>query len=120
MRCDRLLNGLIQRGLLAVAAYSAAARFVAHPRSVAVGFLVAFSSVGRVIRSKMDYGLMVFADQRFNRADKRNKVRREEQQGTMRNLRAIVCMLIASVLRVVLRVCSSCLRGSSSTWTRLT
>lgn len=30
--------------------------------------------VGRVIRSKLDYGLMVFADQRFNRADKRSKL----------------------------------------------
>jgi hypothetical protein len=30
--------------------------------------------VGRVIRSKMDYGLMLFADQRFNRSDKRAKL----------------------------------------------
>ena len=30
--------------------------------------------VGRVIRSKTDYGLMIFADQRFNRVDKRNKL----------------------------------------------
>jgi DNA excision repair protein ERCC-2 len=30
--------------------------------------------VGRVIRSKMDYGLMVFADQRFQLADKRAKL----------------------------------------------
>ena len=32
--------------------------------------------VGRVIRSKTDYGLMIFADQRFNRVDKRNKLPR--------------------------------------------
>jgi Helicase C-terminal domain len=30
--------------------------------------------VGRVIRSKTDYGLMVFADSRYNRHDKRSKV----------------------------------------------
>ncbi len=30
--------------------------------------------VGRVIRSKADYGLMVFADSRYARADKRNKL----------------------------------------------
>lgn len=30
--------------------------------------------VGRVIRSKLDYGLMIFADQRFNRVDKRSKL----------------------------------------------
>jgi DNA excision repair protein ERCC-2 len=31
--------------------------------------------VGRVIRSKTDYGLMIFADSRYNRHDKRSKVR---------------------------------------------
>ena len=30
--------------------------------------------VGRVIRSKADYGLMVFADKRYNRRDKRDKL----------------------------------------------
>ena len=30
--------------------------------------------VGRVIRSKNDYGLMVFADCRYNRSDKRSKL----------------------------------------------
>lgn len=30
--------------------------------------------VGRVIRSKTDYGLMIFADSRYNRHDKRNKL----------------------------------------------
>lgn len=30
--------------------------------------------IGRVIRSKSDYGVMVFADQRYARADKRNKI----------------------------------------------
>src|SRR5690348_11563598 len=30
--------------------------------------------LGRVIRSKMDYGLMILADQRFNRSDKRGKL----------------------------------------------
>jgi len=30
--------------------------------------------VGRVIRSKRDYGVMVFADQRYARADKRSKI----------------------------------------------
>jgi Helicase C-terminal domain len=30
--------------------------------------------VGRVIRSKTDYGLMVLADSRYNRHDKRSKV----------------------------------------------
>ena len=32
--------------------------------------------VGRVIRSKADYGLMVFADKRYQRADKRDKIPR--------------------------------------------
>ena len=30
--------------------------------------------VGRVLRGKTDWGLMVFADKRFARADKRNKL----------------------------------------------
>ncbi|KAK3282581.1 hypothetical protein CYMTET_9690 [Cymbomonas tetramitiformis] len=30
--------------------------------------------VGRVIRSKADYGMMIFADKRYNRNDKRNKL----------------------------------------------
>lgn len=30
--------------------------------------------VGRVIRSKLDYGLMIFADSRYNRYDKRTKL----------------------------------------------
>ena len=30
--------------------------------------------VGRVIRSKTDYGLMIFADARYNRHDKRSKL----------------------------------------------
>tara|TARA_B110000971_G_scaffold52124_1_gene52846 strand:- start:114 stop:359 length:246 start_codon:yes stop_codon:yes gene_type:complete len=30
--------------------------------------------VGRVIRSKIDYGLMIFADSRYTKADKRNKL----------------------------------------------
>lgn len=30
--------------------------------------------VGRAIRGKMDYGIMIFADKRFSRADKRNKL----------------------------------------------
>ena len=30
--------------------------------------------VGRVLRGKTDYGIMVFADQRYSRADKKNKI----------------------------------------------
>src|SRR4051794_40447466 len=30
--------------------------------------------VGRVIRGKSDYGIMVFADKRYNRADKKEKL----------------------------------------------
>lgn len=30
--------------------------------------------VGRVIRSKLDYGIMIFADQRYSRSDKRDKL----------------------------------------------
>ncbi len=30
--------------------------------------------MGRVLRSKYDYGLMVFADKRFSRADKQDKL----------------------------------------------
>lgn len=30
--------------------------------------------VGRVIRGKTDYGIMIFADKRFSRADKRSKL----------------------------------------------
>lgn len=37
-------------------------------------FLQAAQCVGRVIRSKSDYGLMIFADARYSRADKRSKL----------------------------------------------
>ena len=30
--------------------------------------------VGRALRGKTDYGIMVFADKRFSRADKRGKL----------------------------------------------
>jgi DNA excision repair protein ERCC-2 len=30
--------------------------------------------VGRVLRSKYDYGLMIFADKRYARADKKDKL----------------------------------------------
>lgn len=30
--------------------------------------------VGRVLRGKTDYGIMVFADKRFSRSDKKNKL----------------------------------------------
>jgi DNA excision repair protein ERCC-2 len=36
--------------------------------------------VGRVIRSKTDYGLMIFADSRYNRKDKRSKLPQWIQQ----------------------------------------
>lgn len=36
--------------------------------------------VGRVIRSKNDYGIMVFADSRYNRYDKRSKLPKWIQQ----------------------------------------
>ena len=36
--------------------------------------------VGRIVRSKSDYGLMVFADQRYGRSDKRTKLPRWIQQ----------------------------------------
>uniref|UniRef100_A0A4W3GEM2 TFIIH basal transcription factor complex helicase XPD subunit-like n=1 Tax=Callorhinchus milii TaxID=7868 RepID=A0A4W3GEM2_CALMI len=36
--------------------------------------------VGRVIRGKTDYGLMIFADKRFARADKRGKLPRWIQE----------------------------------------
>ena len=36
--------------------------------------------VGRVIRSKTDYGLMIFADSRYNRNDKRSKLPQWIQQ----------------------------------------
>jgi DNA excision repair protein ERCC-2 len=36
--------------------------------------------VGRVIRSKTDYGLMIFADSRYARADKRSKLPKWIQQ----------------------------------------
>ncbi|KAJ3300749.1 DNA-dependent ATPase of the nucleotide excision repair factor 4 complex [Borealophlyctis nickersoniae] len=38
--------------------------------------------VGRVLRGKTDYGLMVFADKRFARADKRSKLPKWIQAGT--------------------------------------
>ncbi|KAJ1524715.1 hypothetical protein HK096_000671, partial [Nowakowskiella sp. JEL0078] len=37
--------------------------------------------VGRVLRGKTDYGIMVFADKRFARADKRSKLPRWITQG---------------------------------------
>merc|ERR1711865_822560 len=36
--------------------------------------------LGRVIRSKTDYGLMILADSRYNRADKRSKLPKWIQQ----------------------------------------
>lgn len=36
--------------------------------------------IGRIVRSKSDYGLIVFADQRYSRADKRSKLPRWVQQ----------------------------------------
>ena len=38
------------------------------------GLRQASQCVGRVIRSKIDYGLMIFADSRYNRYDKRSKL----------------------------------------------
>lgn len=40
------------------------------------GCVQAAQCVGRVIRSKADYGLMVFADKRYQRHDKRDKLPR--------------------------------------------
>ncbi|XP_041351578.1 general transcription and DNA repair factor IIH helicase subunit XPD-like isoform X1 [Gigantopelta aegis] len=42
--------------------------------------------VGRVLRGKTDYGIMVFADKRFARADKRNKIPRWIQEHLTDNL----------------------------------
>lgn len=36
--------------------------------------------VGRVMRGKTDYGIMLFADQRFSRSDKRSKLPRWIQE----------------------------------------
>jgi DNA excision repair protein ERCC-2 len=35
---------------------------------------MASQCVGRVVRGKSDYGIMVFADKRYNRIDKRSKL----------------------------------------------
>lgn len=40
------------------------------------GVVQASQCVGRVIRSKADYGMMVFADKRYQRHDKRDKLPR--------------------------------------------
>jgi DNA excision repair protein ERCC-2 len=37
-------------------------------------YMQAAQCVGRVIRSKTDYGIMVLADQRYARTDKKNKL----------------------------------------------
>lgn len=42
--------------------------------------------VGRVIRGKTDYGIMVFADKRFSRADKRSKLPKWIQEHLSDNL----------------------------------
>lgn len=61
--------------------------------------------VGRVIRGKTDYGIMVFADKRFSRSDKRNKLPRwiQEHLGdNVTNLSTDECVHIAKrFLRVM-------------------
>lgn len=61
--------------------------------------------VGRVIRGKTDYGIMVFADKRFSRNDKRNKLPRwiQEHLGdNVANLSTDECIHIAKrFLRVM-------------------
>nr|KAG5712902.1 hypothetical protein BaRGS_007499 [Batillaria attramentaria] len=42
--------------------------------------------VGRALRGKTDYGIMIFADKRFSRADKRNKIPRWIQEHLTDNL----------------------------------
>lgn len=54
--------------------------------------------VGRVIRSKMDYGLMIFADSRYGRADKTKKLPKwimQYMDEAHRNLSTEVAMTIA-------------------------
>eukprot|EP00736_Rhodelphis_marinus_P005402 Rmarinus@m.9598 len=54
--------------------------------------------IGRVIRSKTDYGLMVFADRRYNRADKRQKLPKwilEHILPEHMNLSTDMCTLLA-------------------------
>jgi DNA excision repair protein ERCC-2 len=45
-----------------------------NPLFVCLLCFVCFRCLGRVIRSKMDYGLMVLADARYNRPQQRNKL----------------------------------------------
>lgn len=42
--------------------------------------------VGRAIRGKTDYGIMIFADKRFSRADKRSKLPKWIQEHLKDNL----------------------------------
>lgn len=54
--------------------------------------------VGRVLRGKTDYGVMVFADKRFSRADKRSKLPRwmnEEMSEAATNLSTDMAVAMA-------------------------
>ena len=74
MRCDKQLNGLIQHAIVGRCRIFCGCLIRCSLCWMLLLMRCWWCSVGRVIRSKMDYGLMVFADQRFNRADKRSKL----------------------------------------------
>lgn len=58
-----------------------------HPQQIRENDFLTFDAmrhaaqcVGRVMRGKTDYGIMLFADQRFSRSDKRSKLPRWIQE----------------------------------------
>lgn len=67
--------------------------------------------VGRALRGKTDYGIMVFADKRFNRADKRSKLPRWIQE----HLRDSLCNLSTEE---AVQICKRWLRQMAQPFTR--
>lgn len=67
--------------------------------------------VGRALRGKTDYGIMVFADKRFSRADKRSKLPRWIQE----HLRDSLCNLSTEE---AVQICKRWLRQMAQPFTR--
>lgn len=59
--------------------------------------------VGRVLRGKTDYGLMIFADKRFTRADKRSKLPKWIQAGMSEGLTNLSTDMAISVAKKFMR-----------------
>ncbi|CAG9790775.1 unnamed protein product [Diatraea saccharalis] len=67
--------------------------------------------VGRALRGKTDYGIMIFADKRFSRADKRSKLPRWIQE----HLKDSLCNLSTEE---AVQICKRWLRQMAQPFTR--